>query len=99
MFNKRGLFVPAAVIFSAFLGVSAANAQNSACLYTLASLQGTYAVIGSYAGNIALASGSGNFRWTGQSHANLHNERARGRVGDWSQNYHPDYEHGNLHSE
>jgi hypothetical protein len=57
MFNKRSLFVPAAVIFAAFLGVSAANAQNSACLYTLASLQGTYAIIGNYAGNIALAMG------------------------------------------
>jgi len=61
MFNKRSLFVPAAVIFGAFLGVSAANAQNSACLYTLASLQGTYAVIGNYAGNIALAVGVETF--------------------------------------
>jgi len=61
VFNSKRLFVPAAVIFAAFLGVSAANAQNSACLYTLASLQGSYAVIGNYAGNIALSKGVETF--------------------------------------
>jgi hypothetical protein len=70
VFNRKRLFVPVALVFATFLGVSAANAQNSTCPYTLASLQGTYAIIGNYAGNIALAigvetlDGQGNFTQT-----------------------------------
>jgi hypothetical protein len=57
MFNKKSSFVPAAFILISFLGVSAANAQDSACPYTLASLQGSYAVIGTYGANVAIALG------------------------------------------
>jgi hypothetical protein len=70
MFNKKSSFVPAALIFAAFLGVSAANAQDSACPYTLASLQGNYAVIGNYGANVAIAlatrslDGNGNLSGT-----------------------------------
>ena len=55
MFNTRSLFVSAAFIFG-FLGVSAANAQ-SPCLYTVASLHGSFAVIGNYGANVAIALG------------------------------------------
>jgi len=52
--TKRSLYIPAAILLASFLGVSAANAQNS-CPYTLASLQGNYGVVGTYGANIALA--------------------------------------------
>lgn len=70
MFNKKGSFVPAALILAAFLAVSAANAQDSTCPYTLASLQGNYAVIGNYGANVAIAlatrflDGNGNLSGT-----------------------------------
>jgi hypothetical protein len=48
MFSKKHLVVPAVIIFTSFLGVSAANAQDGACRYTLASLQGTYAIVVTY---------------------------------------------------
>lgn len=69
MFSKKSLFVPGALVFTSFLGVSAANAQNPGC-YTLASLQGSYAAIGNYGANLAIAfgvrylDGNGNLRGT-----------------------------------
>ena len=69
MFSKKSLFVPAVLIFTSFLGVSAANAQNPKC-YTLVSLQGYYAVIGNYGANVAIAiatrsyDGNGNLTGT-----------------------------------
>ncbi len=54
MFSKKSLFVPAALILTSFLGVSAANAEPPHC-YTLASLQGSYAVIGNFGANVAMA--------------------------------------------
>ena len=48
MFSKKHLSVSALVIFASFLGVSAANAQDSSCRYTLASIQGTYAIVVTY---------------------------------------------------
>ncbi len=53
MSNKKSWFVPAVLIF---LGVSAANAQNPAC-YTQASIQGSWAIVGTYGANIAIALG------------------------------------------
>lgn len=53
MCNKKSLFVPAALILASFLGVSAANAQS--CPYTIASLQGNFAVVGNYGANVAIA--------------------------------------------
>ncbi len=70
MLNKKRLFVTAAFGFVSFLGVSAANAQNVECPYTLASLQGNYAVIGIYGNNVAMAlgvrslDGNGNLKGT-----------------------------------
>ena len=67
MFNKKSSFLVAAVILAAFFGASAANAQDTTCPYTLASLQGSYSVIGHYANDVALAlamdtmDGNGNF--------------------------------------
>jgi hypothetical protein len=54
MFSKKSLFVPAVLIFTSFLGASAANAQVAKC-YTAASLQGNYAVVGTYGANVAIA--------------------------------------------
>ncbi len=74
MFNRKTLFVPAALILAAFLGVSAANAQSSACPYTNASLQGNYSVIGNYGSNVAMSLGvrsyDGNGNLTGTSVVN-----------------------------
>jgi len=68
---KKSLFVPCAVMFTSFLGVSAANAQVSAsCPYTLASIRGSYSAVGTYGANVALAfgvrswDGNGNFTGT-----------------------------------
>jgi hypothetical protein len=60
MFIKKSLSVPAALILAAFLGVSAASAQtapSTACPYTVASLQGGFAVIANYGANLAIALG------------------------------------------
>jgi len=54
MFNKKSLFVAAELIFISFLGVSAANAENPQC-YTLASLEGNYALVGTYGANLAIS--------------------------------------------
>jgi len=59
MFMNKSLFVAAVVIFTAFLGVSAANAQTpnpqAPRCYTVASLQGSYAIVGTYGSNVAVA--------------------------------------------
>ncbi len=58
MFNKKHLFVPAAVILTSFFGMSAANAQSltsgPTCPYTVASLSGSYSVVVNYGANVAL---------------------------------------------
>ena len=70
MFNTKSSFVPVALILASFLGVSVANAQAQTCPYTLASLQGNYAVIGNYGANVAMAlatrslDGNGNLSGT-----------------------------------
>jgi hypothetical protein len=55
MFTTKSVSVPAAFILTSFLGASAAHAQAqpTAC-YTLASLQGSYAVIVNYAVDVAI---------------------------------------------
>lgn len=58
MFNKKSSFVPVALILASFVGVSAANAQSTTCPYTLASLQGNYAIVANYGSNLAAALGS-----------------------------------------
>ena len=68
MFRNKNLFVPAMLIFAGFLGASSANAQVARC-YTLASLQGNYAIVTTYGANVALALGTrtydGNGNMTG----------------------------------
>jgi hypothetical protein len=71
MFSKNHLVVPAVVILSSFLGVSAAKAQTATqrC-YTLASLQANYAIVVTYGANVAVAlatrsyDGNGNLTGT-----------------------------------
>jgi hypothetical protein len=71
MFSKKRLFVPAVLILTSFLGVSAAYAQDPTCPYTLASLQGSYGVVVNYGANVALGlqaeilDGKGNLTRTG----------------------------------
>jgi hypothetical protein len=65
MFNKKRLIIPAVFILTGFLSVSAANAQAPACPYTLASLRGNYAIIGTYGANVAVALGIRNFDGSG----------------------------------
>jgi hypothetical protein len=55
MYNNKCLLLAAASILAGFLLVSPANAQDAPCRYTVASLQGSYALIGYYAGGIGLA--------------------------------------------
>ena len=67
MFNKKSFFVPAALIITWFLGVSAAHAEKPEQCYTVSSIQGHYAVVGTYGANVAIAlgerqlDGKGNF--------------------------------------
>jgi PKD domain len=71
MFSKKNLVTPAALILTSFLGMSAAYAQTTPCPYTLASLQGSYAVVVNYGANVALGlqpeslDGKGNLTRTG----------------------------------
>ena len=68
MFSKKSSFVTAVLIFTSFLGVSGASAQ---ICFTLASLQGSYSIIGNYGSNIAVAFGTryldGNGNLTGSA--------------------------------
>ena len=61
--NKR-LFVPATLLLVSFFGVSAANAQVQQC-YTLASLQGNYAVVANYGANVAISFGTRTYDGNG----------------------------------
>ena len=64
MFNKTGAFVTTAIVLFGFLGMPAAFAQSQPC-YTLASLQGSYAIIGNYGANVAIALGVRSFNGQG----------------------------------
>ena len=71
MFSKKRLFVPAVSILTSFFGVSVANAQDPTCPYSLASLQGSYAVLVNYGAAVAIGlqiqvlDGKGNLTRTG----------------------------------
>jgi hypothetical protein len=56
MSNEKSWLVPALLVFVSFLGASAANAENPSC-YTLASLQGSWALVTTYGDNLAKALG------------------------------------------
>jgi hypothetical protein len=68
MFMKKGLFGLTALVFIGFISVSTAKADPKC--YTVASLKGTYAAIGTYGSNIAMAlairhfDGNGNLTGT-----------------------------------
>jgi hypothetical protein len=53
LFDQKRFFAPAVLIAAGFLGAAAANAQDPACPYTLASLQGPYSVVLTYGANLA----------------------------------------------
>ena len=55
MFRNTIVFIPLLVMFTSFLGMTAANAQDPTCPYTLASLQGNYAIIGNYGSNLGMS--------------------------------------------
>src|SRR5579872_2628623 len=69
-FRRKQRLLQAACIIAGIVGASTAKAQNSGC-YTLASLQGSYAIVNSYAGNVASGlqvesfDGRGNLASTG----------------------------------
>jgi hypothetical protein len=52
----KNLFVPTVFVFFSVLGVSAAEAENPPC-YTIASLQGSWALIATYGANVAMSFG------------------------------------------
>ena len=54
MFNKKYSLAPAAMLFVGFLGALPASAQTPVC-YTLESMQGSFATIGTYGPGIAMA--------------------------------------------
>src|ERR1700730_16057168 len=64
MSRKNNLFVPAVLIFTGFLGASVANAQVARC-YTVASLQGNYALVGTYGANVAMGIGTRTYDGNG----------------------------------
>jgi hypothetical protein len=64
MSSKRNSFVLAAFLCLSFLGVSAAHAEHPDC-FTLASIQGNYALIGTYGANVAAALGERHFDGNG----------------------------------
>lgn len=56
MFRLKNLFVVAAVLLTVTLNPSTARAESQAC-FTTASLQGSYAIVGNYGANVAVAFG------------------------------------------
>lgn len=57
MKHAKGLFFVATAAAALLFGGAAAIAQSTAPCYTLASLEGNYAVVGDYGANVALALG------------------------------------------
>jgi hypothetical protein len=60
MLKKRSAIAMTALVLLGFTSVSLANDEDPKC-YTLASLEGTYAVLGTYGANVALALGVRHF--------------------------------------
>ena len=69
MTNLKRLLIP--MVMAGVFGVSAANAQDTTCAYTVASLQGSYAVLVNYGASVAIGlqtevlDGKGNLTRTG----------------------------------
>jgi len=64
MISNKRFVIPALCILTGLLAVSTANAQSQPC-YTLASLQGSYAAIGNYGANVAIALATRNYDGNG----------------------------------
>src|SRR5262244_1999435 len=64
MFSKKSWSVRGVSILFSLLSLSAANAQGPTC-YTVASLHGSYAFVGAYAGGIGLSLGAIQFDGNG----------------------------------
>jgi hypothetical protein len=62
--SNKPLFAPPTLLLISFFGVLTANAQTQQC-YTLASLQGNYAVVGNYGANVAITFGTRNYDGNG----------------------------------
>jgi hypothetical protein len=69
MFSKRSVYVAVVLSFATFLGVSAVNAQTPNPLapkcYTVASLQGSYAIVTTYGNDVAKAIGTRSYDGNG----------------------------------
>jgi hypothetical protein len=65
MFKKKSLFGLTALVSFGLIGTSAAKADGDAQCYTLASIKGIYAVLGTYGANVALAFGVRQFDGNG----------------------------------
>jgi hypothetical protein len=63
--NKNALPVHAALVLVAFFNASAAPAHEDPQCYTVASVEGTYAIVGTYGANVALALGLRHFDGNG----------------------------------
>ncbi len=70
MFSKKKLFVPAVLILTAFFGSFPAHAQVRAC-YTVASLQGYYAITTTYGSYVASAFGTRTYDGNGNLSGNF----------------------------
>jgi hypothetical protein len=64
MFSNQRLFMTTALVLTSLSGVSAVSAASPQC-YNLASLQGSYGVIGTYGANVALSVGVEYFDGSG----------------------------------
>ena len=70
MLNKKNWLTRTGFVFASLLGVVAANAQDPACPYNIASIQGTFATVAPYGNSIAvslavrIADGKGNINAT-----------------------------------
>jgi hypothetical protein len=64
MSDQRKWFVQALLVVFGMFGASVGKAQTPTC-FTVASLQGTYAVVGTYGANVAVAFGIRNFDGNG----------------------------------
>jgi len=57
MLNMKSSLIGAMLMFAALSDVSSLMAQDPTCPYTLASLRGSYTVVGTYGSNLAYAQG------------------------------------------
>jgi len=64
MFKKNAFFAMSLLVLLGFMSTAKADDDDSQC-YTVASLKGTYAVIGTYGANVAIAFGVRHFDGNG----------------------------------